>query len=109
MNLSKVHEQVRPRGGSSTDESVFEIISVLRRQRWIVALTAALGLAAGILYALKAPEWYQSHAKIMIASKAAGLSGDSSDNEVIRKTSWPTTSTCSAAAGSSTRRCRRTV
>ena len=85
MNLSKVHEQVRPRGGSSTDESVFEIISVLRRQRWIVALTAALGLAAGILYALKAPEWYQSHAKIMIASKAAGLSGDSNDNEVIQE------------------------
>lgn len=84
MNMSHVDESLRHHAHPASDgnESVFEIVSVLRRQRWIVVLFVLIGLGLGLLYAFKAQPWYQSSAKVLINLKSAGLSGTTTAEKV---------------------------
>ncbi len=70
----------------SNHSDVFDIVGTLRRHRWIVILCLLIGLALGIAHALKGLPWYQSHAKMLINAKNAGLStknGGPSTSEMI--------------------------
>jgi len=51
-------------------ETTLDIIQILSRQRWIIVFCVALGLALGVLYAIKAKVWYQSNALVLINSKS---------------------------------------
>ena len=66
------------RGATRNDADTLDILEVLGRQRWLISFLAVLGLIAGIFYALNAPIWYESKAKLLIAERTAGLGGGGS-------------------------------
>ncbi len=79
MNTNRPAETARTYtpAAISDNESVFEILSVLRRQRWLVLFFTLVGLAIGIAYALNGRPWYQSSAKMLINPKTTGMSNSS--------------------------------
>src|SRR5512138_2653457 len=68
-----------PPGDAAPDEvSLREYLDVLVEGRWIVAVVAALGLAAGAAYALLAAPVYRSDVLVQVEDKknATNLLGD---------------------------------
>ncbi|MCO8121549.1 polysaccharide biosynthesis tyrosine autokinase [Stieleria sp. TO1_6] len=63
----------KTRRAASADSDTMDILEIVSRQRWLIGLLSILGLAVGVIYALNAPDWYQSHAKLLIAERTAGL------------------------------------
>lgn len=76
MNMTKSAELTQSSSASSFSDSegVFELINVLRRQRWLILFFSLTGLAIGIAYATNAKPWYSSSAKLLINPKTSGLS-----------------------------------
>ena len=62
-----------------------DLLEILGRQRWLIAFLAMLGLIGGIAYALNAPVWYESRAKVLIARRTAGLSGASDAAGIVEE------------------------
>lgn len=61
------------RASVDDDGSTIDVLQIISRQRWLIAFFTIAGLAAGIAYAIYAPVWYESRAKVLINEKSAGL------------------------------------
>jgi len=66
---------------AATDDA-FEILSVLRRQKWLVILTALLGVASGVLYSILGTPWYESNSKMLINPKTVGMTNGTTADSV---------------------------
>ncbi len=64
---------------SASEESVLDVLSIVRRQRWLIVFFTILGVALGVLYTSRAQVWYESQAKVLINQKNAGLAGTPSE------------------------------
>ena len=73
MPAAKALSTQNKRRPAPSEPNVLDIFEILGRQRWLIAFLAILGLIGGIAYALKAPIWYESNAKVLIAKRTAGL------------------------------------
>ncbi len=83
MNSPKVDPaRTVPQLSGLGEEGFIDILSILRRQRWLIIFFAILGTALGLLYTIKAQVWYQSNAKVLINQKNSGLAGSGSSDMV---------------------------
>ncbi|MCA9140729.1 MAG: polysaccharide biosynthesis tyrosine autokinase [Planctomycetales bacterium] len=57
----------------SSDSDSLDILEIVSRQRWLIGFLSVVGLVAGVAYAMNAPVWYRSQAKLLIAERTAGL------------------------------------
>ncbi len=69
-------------------EAAIDILQVLSRQRWVIVFCMCLGLALGVLYAMKATVWYESTANVLINSRnptsdAGASASDMLDEDVL--------------------------
>lgn len=74
MNTNRLTESAQSHAPSGDNEGVFELVGVLRRQRWVILFFSLLGLAVGVAYAINATPWYLSTAKMLVNPKTSGLS-----------------------------------
>ena len=59
-------------GGSAAHtaaDSAFELLDVLKRQFWLIAMVSSIGIALATAYVLRAEVWYESQAKILVTQR----------------------------------------
>ena len=58
-------------GSASAADSAFDLLELFKRQFWLIAMCAALGITAATFYVLNAEVWYTAKAKILVSQRNA--------------------------------------
>ena len=60
-----------PSAAPTAADSAFELLDLFKRQFWLIAMCASIGITAATFYALNAEVWYTSTAKILVSKRNA--------------------------------------
>ncbi len=79
---NRISQLQRSASVEETSDSI-DVLEILSRQRWAIVFLTLCGFTAGVAYAMYSQEWFESHAKILINQKSAGLEGDSTGQAIV--------------------------